>query len=205
MQIFLHQGDLPDDHPFKQIQSVAVDTEAMGLEVHRDRLCLVQLSAGDGCCHLVQIQKGQRETKNLSILLANPDVTKIFHFGRFDIATLYKHLSVLTAPVFCTKVASKLTRTFTERHGLKDLCKEIVKIEISKQEQTSDWGAEILTEEQKEYAATDVLYLHKIRDYFQELLIREDRLAIAKAAFHYLPYRAQLDVMAGASYDILGY
>ncbi len=205
MQIFLHQGDLPDQHPFQQIDSVAVDTETMGLEVHRDRLCLVQLSTGDGHCHLVQIKKNQAPPPRLCALLSDPQILKIFHFGRFDIAALYASFGVLAAPVFCTKIASKLTRTYTDKHGLKELCKSILNIEISKQEQTSDWGAETLTDEQKKYAATDVLHLHTLKNHFEKTLKREDRATLAKAAFDYLPYRAQLDVLAGSTYDVLSY
>ncbi|MBX9976629.1 MAG: ribonuclease D [Alphaproteobacteria bacterium] len=205
MQVFLHHGDLPDNHTLNSAHTIAIDTETMGLEVHRDRLCLVQLSAGDGVCHLVKVDKNQVPPQNLVALLVNPKITKIFHFARFDIATLYKHFGVLTAPIFCTKIASKLVRTFTDRHGLKDLCKEIIKVDISKQEQTSDWGAATLTDDQQKYAATDVLYLHQLMDHFDKILTREERMGIAKAAFAFLPIRAQLDVMAGSNYDILSY
>ena len=203
MQIFFHKNDLPNDVSFKG--SVAIDTETMGLEVHRDRLCLVQLSGGDGVCHLVKIEPGQEKPVNLVNVLSDPQLVKIFHFARFDVAVLYKAFGVVTGPIFCTKIASKLVRTFTDRHGLKELCKEIVKVEISKQEQTSDWGAAEYTEEQKKYAATDVLHLHKIKDHFEIVLKRENRMDLAQAAFDYLPYRCVMDVMAGQSYDILSY
>lgn len=184
---------------------VAIDTETMGLQAHRDRLCLVQLSNGDGHCHLVQIIPGQALPQNLIKLLTDTSVTKLFHFARFDVAALYHAFNVVTAPIYCTKIASKLTRTFTEKHGLKELCKEFLKVEISKQEQSSDWGAETLTEEQKKYAASDVLHLHKLKGALDTLLEREGRMDIAKSAFTYLPTRALLDVMAGDAYDILAY
>jgi len=203
MQIILHKNDLPSDVVFSG--AVAVDTETMGLEVHRDRLCLVQLSQGDGVCHLVKITPGQEVPSNLVKVLTDASLPKIFHFARFDVAILYKTFGIQTGPIFCTKIASKLTRTFTDRHGLKDLCKEIIKVEISKQEQTSDWGASEYTEDQKKYAATDVLHLHKLKAHFEGILEREGRMDLAKAAFQYLPHRCVMDVMAGQTYDILSY
>ena len=203
MQIHFHKNDLPKDHDLGKL--VAIDTETMGLFPHRDRLCLVQLSSGNGHCHLVQIIPGQQDPENLLILLKDTSVTKLFHFARFDVAMLYKTFNVVTAPIYCTKIASKLVRTFTDRHGLKELCKEFLKVEISKQEQSSDWGAEHLSEDQKKYAATDVLHLHKIKNTLDGMLMREGRMEIAKAAFEFLPTRAVLDVMAGDAYDILAY
>lgn len=203
--IFFYQHDLPDQHPLLDATDIAVDTEAMGLEFHRDRLCLVQLSKGDGVAHLVQITQGQEPPHNVLALLRNPKITKIFHFARFDVGLIQKTFDVMTAPIFCTKIASKLVRTYTDRHGLKDLCRDILKVEISKQEQTSDWGAPSLTDAQKHYAATDVLHLHELKHHFETVLMREKRLDLARAAFDYLPYRALLDVLAGEKYDILAY
>lgn len=205
MDIVFHTHDLPNDLSFDAGSAVAVDTEAMGLRLHRDRLCLVQLSKGDGVCHLVHIHPGQTPPKNLIHLLTRTDVVKIFHYGRFDIAALYNAFGALTQSVFCTKIASKLCRTYTDRHGLKDLCKNILGIEISKQEQTSDWGAETLSDSQKAYAATDVLHLHRLKERLTHLLEREQRMDIASAAFHYLPYRAKLDVLAGDDVHLLAY
>ncbi len=196
--ITLHQHDLPDGLSFGSI--VAIDTETMGLDPRRDRLCLVQLSAGDGKAHLVQIipealgGKGAN-CPNLKALLADPHVVKLFHFARFDIAALYHGLGVVTAPVICTKIASKLVRTYTDRHGLKDLCRDLAGVEISKQQQTSDWGALDLTPEQLTYAASDVLYLHAIWAKLEALLAREGRRELAQAAYDFLPTRAQLDLL----------
>lgn len=201
--IHLHQGDLPDDLTFGD--AVAIDSETMGLVPGRDRLCLVQLSAGDGNCHLVQIPKGHARAPNLERLLKNPDVLKIFHFGRFDIGILYHHFGVVTGPVYCTKIASRLVRTMTDRHGLKELCREVVGVDISKQQQSSDWGAENLTEDQKLYAATDVLYLHRIKDHMDMLLGREGRQAMAQACFDFLPTRAILDVEGWPETDIFAH
>ncbi len=189
----LHKSDLPDGLDLGPV--VAIDTETMGLDPRRDRLCLVQLSAGDGDAHLVQIAKGQKQAPNLMRLLADPDVLKLFHFGRFDIAALHAAFGVTTAPVYCTKIASKLVRTFTDRHGLKYLLQELVGVDISKQQQTSDWGAETLTDAQAEYAATDVLYLHQLRAELDRRLEREDRTELAQACFSFLPTRATLDLM----------
>lgn len=203
--IIFYQQDLPDQHPLFEADEIAIDTEAMGLSYHRDRLCLVQLSKGDGISYLVQILKEQHPPKNLIHLLTAENITKIFHFARFDVGILHKSFGVMTAPIFCTKIASKLTRTYTERHGLKDLCRDILKVEISKQEQTSDWGATTLSDDQKRYAATDVLHLHALKNHFEDVLQRENRTDLATAAFNYLPYRALLDVLAGENYDILAY
>lgn len=195
--IKLHKGDLPKDVMFEV--SVAVDTETLGLNPHRDRLCLVQLSSGDGTAHLVQILPGT-DAPNLRALLADPKVLKIFHFARFDIAALQKHLGVMTAPVYCTKIVSKLVRTYTDRHGLKDLAAELAGIEMSKQQQSSDWGAQELTQQQLAYAASDVLHLHAMKDKLDAMLDREGRREFAEAAFRFLPIRARLD-LAGFSED----
>lgn len=203
-RIFLHKNDLPDNVTFKT--SVAIDTETMGLLPHRDRLCVVQLSAGDGICHLVQFTKDAFKKpntgKNLKALLLNESVQKIFHFARFDLAVLFRYLGVVCASVYCTKIASKLTRTYTDRHGLKDLCQDLLGVEISKQAQTSDWGQEELTPLQQQYAATDVLYLHKIKECFDSCLVREGRQELAQACFQFLPARAQLDLLGYENPDI---
>ncbi|MBL8563573.1 MAG: ribonuclease D [Gemmobacter sp.] len=193
MTIHLYQGDLPEGLTLGPV--VAIDTETMGLDPRRDRLCVVQLSAGDGHAHLVQIARGQTSAPNLERLLADPAVLKLFHFGRFDIAAMKKAFGVTTAPVWCTKIASRLIRTFTDRHGLKYLLAELVGVDVSKQQQTSDWGAAVLTEAQKEYAASDVLYLHKLKDALEARLIREGRMALAQSCFDFLPTRAELDLM----------
>lgn len=193
MTIHLHRGDLTDGLDFGPI--VAIDTETMGLDPRRDRLCLVQLSSGDGNAHLVQIARGQTSAPNLCRLLADPDVEKLFHFARFDIAALFNAFGVVTAPVFCTKIASKMVRTYTDRQGLKYLLSELIGVDISKQQQTSDWGAPELTQAQLEYAASDVLYLHRARAVLAERLEREGRTALAKACFDFLPARAQLDLL----------
>lgn len=190
--IHLHKGDLSDDVTFTN--SVAVDTETMGLDHRHNRLCLVQLSAGDGICHLVQIQKDTK-SPNLLRLIEDQSVEKIFHFGRFDVAVLYNHFGTRCTPLYCTKIASKLSRTYTDRHSLKELCRHLLKVELSKQEQTSDWGAETLTEAQKLYAATDVLHLHALKEKLEALVARESRTHIAKAAFGFLPIRAELDLL----------
>lgn len=193
MTIYLHQNDLPDGLDLGAV--VAIDTETMGLDPRRDRLCVVQLSAGDGHAHLVQIAKGQTTAPNLTRLLTDPKVIKLFHFGRFDIAAMQKAFGVRTAPVWCTKVAAKLIRTFTDRHGLKYLLNELVGVDVSKAQQTSDWGSVTLTEAQKEYAASDVLYLHKLKDALEAVLIREDRLDLAQRCFDFLPTRSELDLL----------
>ncbi|KEP67906.1 3'-5' exonuclease [Thioclava dalianensis] len=193
MAIHLYERDLPDGLDLGPV--VAVDTETMGLDPRRDRLCLVQLSAGDGNAHLVKIAKGQTEAPRLTALLADPGCEKLFHFARFDIAALYNAFGMVTRPVFCTKIAAKMVCTFTDRHGLKTLLHEIVGVDISKQQQSSDWGAPELSMAQKEYAASDVLHLHKLRDALEKRLIREDRLDLAQACFDFLPTRAQLDLL----------
>jgi ribonuclease D len=191
--IHLHQGDLPSGLAFGPV--VAVDTETMGLDPRRDRLCLVQLSAGDGDAHLVRIARDQRVAPNLCAMLADPGTLKLFHYGRFDIAVLHAAFGVETAPVWCTKIASKMVRTYTDRHGLKYLLQDLLGIDISKQQQTSDWGAEPLSEAQKEYAAADVLYLHRLRAELEARLLREDRLDLAGRIFAFLPTRARLDLL----------
>jgi ribonuclease D len=193
MTIHLYQNDLPDELDLGTV--VAIDTETMGLDPRRDRLCVVQLSSGDGNAHLVQIAKGQTSAPNLERLLTDPAVTKLFHFGRFDIAALKNAFGVVTAPVWCTKIASRLVRTFTDRHGLKYLLSELVGVDVSKQQQTSDWGAANLTEAQKDYAASDVLYLHRLKAALEVRLIREERMDLANRLFHFLPTRAELDLM----------
>jgi ribonuclease D len=203
VSIHLHRGDLPDDVQLSGV--VAIDTETMGLNPHRDRLCLVQLSAGDGVCHLVQFAAGQYAAPRLRALLTDPSVLKLFHFARFDIAALQQYLGVITAPVYCTKIASKLVRTFTDRHGLKDLCKDLLGVEISKQQQSSDWGAADLTDEQLRYAASDVLHLHALRSRLDEMLEREGRSEIAAACFAFLPTRAALDLAGWSDQDIFAH
>jgi ribonuclease D len=193
MVIHIHRNDLPDGLALGPV--VAIDTETMGLDPRRDRLCLVQLSVGDGNAHLVQIERGQTEAPNLVRLLGDASVLKLFHFGRFDIAMLKQAFGVTTAPVYCTKIASKLVRTFTDRHGLKYLLMDLAGVDISKQQQTSDWGAATLTEAQAEYAASDVLYLHRLRAELDARLEREGRTALAQACFDFLPARAELDLM----------
>ena len=196
----LYRGDLPADLSLGPV--VAIDTETMGLNPHRDRLCLVQLSAGDGNAHLVQIPKGPAKAPRLAALLADPKVLKLFHFGRFDIAVLEHALGVRCEPVYCTKIAAKLTRTFTDRWGLKELCKELLGVDLSKQQQTSDWGADTLSEEQLNYAASDVLHLHALKAKLDALLEREGRTELAQAAFRFLPTRARLDLAGWPEVDI---
>ena len=193
MAIHLYQNDLPDGLNLGPV--VAIDTETMGLDPRRDRLCLVQLSSGDGNAHLVQIARGQTAAPNLVRLLTDPGVVKLFHFGRFDIAAMKQAFGVTTAPVWCTKIAAKLVRTFTDRHGLKYLLNELVGVDVSKQQQTSDWGSAVLSEAQKDYAASDVLYLHRLKEALEAILIREDRLALAQRCFDFLPTRAELDLL----------
>ena len=199
----LYKGDLPDGLELGPV--VAIDCETMGLNPHRDRLCLVQLSSGDGHAHLVQIERGQSEAPNLARLLSDPAVLKLFHFGRFDIAVMYHAFGALAAPVYCTKIASKLVRTYTDRHGLKNLLQELLDIDISKQQQTSDWGAADLTGAQLDYAATDVLYLHRLKDRLDERLAREGRTDLARAAFDFLPTRARLDLAGWPETDIFAH
>ena len=199
----LHKGDLPDTLDLGSI--VAVDCETMGLNFHRDRLCLVQLSGGDGTAHMVQIAAGQDSAPNLCKLLTNKKTIKIFHFGRFDIAVLLKTFGILTSPVYCTKIASKLVRTYTDRHGLKNLLQELLDTDISKQQQSSDWGSEILTDAQLDYAASDVLYLHRLKDELDLRLKRECRLDLAKSCFDFLPTRARLDLFGWPETDIFAH
>jgi ribonuclease D len=196
LAIHLHQSDLPDGLDLGAV--VAIDTETMGLDPRRDRLCLVQLSDGSGEVHLVQIARGQRRAPNLERMLADPATLKLFHYGRFDIAMLKQAFGVTTAPVWCTKIASKLVRTFTDRHGLKYLLADLVGVDVSKQQQTSDWGAEELTEAQKDYAASDVLHLHALKAELEARLIREGRLDLARRCFDFLPVRAELDLQGWA-------
>ncbi len=200
MTIHIYQNDLPDSLELGSI--VAIDCETMGLNPHRDRLCLVQLSGGDGDAHLVQISPDQTEAPNLTRLLADPAVLKLFHFGRFDIAVLKHRFGVLTAPVWCTKIASKLVRTYTDRHGLKYLLADLVGVDISKMQQSSDWGAVDLSGAQLEYAASDVLYLHRLKERLEPLLEREGRAEIAAACFDFLPTRAALDLAGWPEIDI---
>ena len=203
MTIHLHHGDLPHRLDFGPV--VAVDTETMGLNPLRDRLCVVQLSAGDGEAHLVQIARGQKAAPNLARLLGDRDVLKLFHFARFDIAALRNGLGVDTAPVYCTKIASKLVRTYTDRHGLKYLLAEMLDVDISKQQQSSDWGADELSEAQLAYAASDVLYLHRLKAALDARLEREGRLALAQACFDFLPTRATLDLAGWPELDIFAH
>ena len=203
LDIKLHQNDLPAGLDLGDC--VAIDTETMGLEFRRDRLCLAQLSAGDGVCHLVQFSDPEFTAPNLKALLADPGVLKLFHFARFDIAALHNALGVTCRPVYCTKIASKLVRTFTDRHGLKDLCRDLLGVELSKQQQTSDWGAATLTDEQLRYAATDVLYLHRLREALDGLLAREGRAELAGACFDFLPMRAALDLSGWEQVDIFAH
>ena len=200
MTITLHQNDIPDGLDLGPV--VAIDTETMGLNPHRDRLCLVQLSSGDGTAHLVQIAKRQKKAPNLARMLRNAKVLKLFHFGRFDIAALANAFGAVARPVWCTKIASKLSRTSTDRHGLRNLCQELIGVDISKQQQTSDWGVETLSEAQLEYAASDVLYLHRLKAELEARLAREDRTALADACFRFLPDRALLDLNGWPETDI---
>jgi ribonuclease D len=203
MTIHAHRGDLPAGLSFGA--SVAIDTETMGLNPHRDRLCAVQLSAGDGEAHVVQILPGQREAPNLVRLLADPGVTKLFHFARFDVAVLRHAFGVGTSPIYCTKIASRLVRTFTDRHGLKDLVRELLGVDLSKQQQSSDWGAEQFSEAQLSYAASDVLHLHQLRAKLDAMLAREGRTELASACFGFLPHRAELDLLGWPEEDIFAH
>jgi len=203
MTIHLHKGDLPADVNLGNM--VAIDTETMGLLPVRDRLCLVQLSAGDGDAHLVQLKKDAFHAPVLSALMEDPKVTKLFHYARFDVAMMRFHLNVLATPIYCTKIASRLARTYTDRHGLKDLCRELLNVELSKAQQSSDWGADTLTEEQKNYAASDVLYLHQLKDALDGMLAREGRKHLAAAAFAFLPIRSELDLSGWAEMDIFAH
>ena len=199
----LHRGDLPEGLLFGD--SVAIDTEAMGLNPHRDRLCLIQLSRGDGDAHLVQFAAGCYDAPNLKRLLTDPGVVKLFHFARFDIAILYHYLGVMPAPLYCTKIASRLVRTFSDRHGLRDLCKDLLGVDLKKEQQSSDWGASSLTDEQLRYAASDVLYLHALRARLDLMLARERRTELARRCFDFLPARALLDLEGWAEQDIFAH
>ena len=199
----VYKGDLPNNLDLGRV--VAIDCETMGLNPKRDRLCVVQLSSGDGNAHLVQISKGQTSAPNLCRMLEDPNVLKLFHFGRFDIAAMFEAFGALTAPVYCTKIASRLIRTYTDRHGLKNLLQELLAIDISKQQQSSDWGAKRLSKAQIEYAASDVLYLHQLRESLNQMLIREGRMEVAKSCFDFLPTRAQLDLAGWPDTDIFAH
>lgn len=199
----LYQNDLPDGLDLGPV--VAIDCETMGLNPHRDRLCLIQMSGGDGDCHLVQVAVGQTDAPNLCKMLADPDVLKLFHFGRFDIAAMLNAFGTVTAPVYCTKIASKLIRTYTDRHGLKNLLQELLNVDISKFQQQSDWGAADLTKGQLDYAASDVLYLHQLRDELNIRLEREGRMGMAQACYDFLPMRAQLDLAGWPEQDIFSH
>jgi len=203
MTIRLHRGDLPDLSAYKG--AVAIDTETMGLDPNRDRLCVVQLSPGDGSADVVQIAAGQRRAPNIEKLLADKSILKIFHFARFDLAMLAKAFGVMAAPVYCTKIASRLARTYTDKHGLKDLAREVLGIDLSKQQQLSDWGADALSDAQVAYAATDVLHLHALKDKLDAMLARENRTGLAGACFRFLPDRAQLDLAGWAAEDIFSH
>ena len=203
MKIKLHKGDLPTTVELGPL--VAIDSETLGLNPMRDRLCLVQLSAGDGVCHAVQFAPNEYAAPNLKQMLANPKVTKLFHFARFDVAMLRHYLGVTVAPIYCTKIASKLVRTYTDKHGLKDLVKELLSVDLSKEQQSSDWGAPELSEKQLAYAANDVAYLHRLKDVLDTMLEREDRASLAKACFQFLPARAQLDLAGWDGIDIFAH
>ena len=203
MKNHVYKGDLPDGLDLGPI--VAIDCETMGLNPKRDRLCVVQLSSGDGHAYLVQVAKGQTVAPNLCRMLEDPNVLKLFHFGRFDIAAMKAAFGALTAPVYCTKIASRMTRTYTDRHGLKNLLQELLSVDISKQQQSSDWGAEQLSKAQVEYAASDVLYLHRLRERLNEMLIREGRMELAQSCFDFLPTRAELDLAGWPESDIFAH
>jgi ribonuclease D len=203
MAIKLYKGDLPAGLDFGT--SVAVDTETLGLVARRDKLCVVQLSSGDGSAHMVQLDRSNYNAPNLQALFANPAITKIFHYARFDVAVIKHYLGVDTAPLYCTKIASKLTRTYTDRHGLKDLIKELLGIELNKQQQSSDWGAHVLSDAQKQYAAQDVLYLHELKSRLDQMLEREGRVGIARACFDFVPTRAALDLAGWIEEDVFAH
>ncbi|NBN64965.1 ribonuclease D [Microvirga tunisiensis] len=205
MTIRYHKNDLPDLTHYQGVTAVAVDTETLGLNPHRDRLCVVQLSPGDGSADVVQIARGQTSAPHLQRLFSDPGVTKIFHFARFDLAVLHHYLGIEVAPVFCTKIASKLVRTYTDRHGLKDITRELLGVELSKQQQSSDWAAETLTDAQLAYAASDVLYLHALMRQLQGMLEREERTGFANACFDFLPTRARLDLIGWDEEDIFAH
>lgn len=203
MTIRLHRGDLPAD--YKPGPAIAIDTETLGLNPHRDRLCVVQISTGDGSADVVQIPRNGSRPDNMLRVLADPDILKIFHFGRFDLAILYQAYGVMPGPVYCTKIASRLTRTYTDRHGLKDLVRELLGADMSKQQQSSDWGAETLTQAQLDYAASDVLHLHALKDKLDVMLARENRTEIAQHCFEFLPTRALLDLNGWPDTDIFAH
>jgi len=203
MPIKLHRGDLPAD--FVPGPAIAIDTETLGLKPARDKLCLVQISVGDGSAHLVQVDRATYDAPRLKAVLADAAVTKIFHFARFDVAVLKAYLGVETTNIYCTKIASRLVRTYTDRHGLKDLVKELLGIELDKQQQSSDWGAHMLSEQQKKYAATDVIYLHELKARLDQMLEREGRTALAKSCFEFLPTRAALDLAGWAEEDVFAH
>ncbi len=204
MTIRFHVNDLPDLSNYA-VDAIAIDTETLGLKPHRDRLCVVQISPGNGSADVIQIARGQTQAPNLARLLGDPAITKIFHYGRFDLAVLFHAFGTMPQPVFCTKIASRLTRTYTDRHGLKDVCQEFLGIALSKQQQSSDWAAEILSPEQLEYAASDVLHLHRLREALTARLVRDGREAEAKACFDFLPTRAKLDLMGWDEEDIFAH
>jgi ribonuclease D len=204
MTVRLHRGDLPDLSRYRGA-AVAIDTEAMGLDPHRDRLCVVQISPGDGSADVIQIPAGTSEAPNLTKLLADGTVLKIFHFARFDLAVLHKHLGVMPSPVYCTKIASRIARTYSDKHGLKDLVRELLGIELSKQQQLSDWGAETLSDAQLAYAASDVLHLHALKEKLDTILTREGRADLAEACFRFLPDRVRLDLAGWAGEDIFAH
>jgi ribonuclease D len=204
MTIRFHRNDLPNLEHY-QVDAVAIDTETLGLNPHRDRLCVVQISPGDGSADVIQIDRGQTAAPNLVKLLGDHAITKIFHFGRFDIAVLFHAFGVMAQPVFCTKIASRLVRTYTDRHGLKELCSELLEVNLSKQQQSSDWGAPDLSQAQLEYAASDVLYLHRLRTILQQRLVRDGRSEEAAACFEFLPTRSRLDLMGWEEQDIFAH
>ena len=203
MKIKLYQNDLPDGLDLGPL--VAIDTETLGLNPFRDRLCLAQLSSGDGVCHAVQFAAGEYDAPNLKRMLADPDVTKLFHFARFDVAMFQRYLGVRVQPVYCTKIASKLVRTYTDKHGLKDLVRELLGVDLSKEQQSSDWGAAELSERQLAYAANDVAHLHQLKIALNAMLAREDRIHLAQACFDFLPTRAELDLAGWAELDIFAH
>jgi ribonuclease D len=204
MTIRFHRNDLPDLSNYR-VAAIAIDTETLGLDPHSDRLCVVQISPGDGTADVVQIAPGQRAAANLGSLLSDPSITKIFHYARFDVAVLEHAFGIMPQPVFCTKIASRLTRTYTDRHGLKDLCAELLGVSLSKAQQSSDWGADPLSPEQLEYAASDVLHLHRLKDVLETRLARENRSREAEACFRFLPTRARLDLMGWREEDIFSH
>lgn len=203
MSVHFYKGDLPSGLDLGK--SIAIDTETLGLSLVRDPLCVVQISSGDGDAHIVQLDRASYDCPNLKAMLSNPDVEKILHFARFDVAMVMKYLGVVLSPVFCTKIASKLVRTYTDRHGLKDVTRELLGVDMSKQQQSSDWGADELSQAQLEYAASDVLHLHQLRDRLTDMLERENRMDLARACFNFLPTRAALDLQGWAETDIFAH